>query len=101
MPFTVWLYIIVPKGFFPQQDTSRLNGTIMADQDTSFQTMNRLLKQFAATVGKDEDVVNVIAFTGGGGGGGGRATNVAQMYVALKDVDQRSSRSPTASSRCS
>jgi multidrug efflux pump len=89
--FTVWLYIIVPKGFFPQQDTSRLNGTIMADQDTSFQTMNRLLKQFAATVGKDEDVVNVIAFTGGGsGGGGGRATNVAQMYVALKDVDERS-----------
>ena len=50
----------------------------MADQDTSFQTMNRLLSQFAATVGKDEDVVNVIAFTGGGsGGGGGRATNVA------------------------
>ncbi len=88
--FTVWLYIIVPKGFFPQQDTSRLNGTIMADQDTSFQTMNRLLNQFAATVGKDEDIVNVIAFTGGGGGGGGRATNVAQMYIALKDVDQRS-----------
>ena len=57
----------MPKGFFPQQDTSRLNGTIMADQDTSFQTMNRLLNQFAATVGKDEDVVNVIAFTGGGG----------------------------------
>ena len=79
----------MPKGFFPQQDTSRLTGTIMADQDTSFQTMNRLLKQFAKTVGKDEDVVNVIAFTGGGGGGGGRATNVAQMYVALKDVGQR------------
>jgi multidrug efflux pump subunit AcrB len=90
--FTGWLYVIVPKGFFPQQDTSRLTGTIMADQDTSFQTMNRLLAQFAKTVGKDEDVVNVIAFTGGGsGGGGGRATNVAQMYVALKDVDQRSS----------
>jgi multidrug efflux pump subunit AcrB len=86
---TGWLYIIVPKGFFPQQDTSRLTGTIMADQDTSFQTMNRLLKQFAKTVGQDEDVVNVIAFTGGGGGGGGRATNVAQMYVALKDVGQR------------
>jgi multidrug efflux pump subunit AcrB len=89
--FTGWLYVIVPKGFFPQQDTSRLTGTIMADQDTSFQTMNHLLAQFAKTVGKDEDVVNVIAFTGGGsGGGGGRATNVAQMYVALKDVDQRS-----------
>jgi len=89
--FTGWLYVIVPKGFFPQQDTSRLTGTIMADQDTSFQTMNRLLAQFAKTVGKDEDVVNVIAFTGGGsGGGGGRATNVAQMYVALKDVDKRS-----------
>jgi multidrug efflux pump len=88
--FTGCLYIIVPKGFFPQQDTSRLNGMIMADQDTSFQTMNRLLTQFAATVGKDEDVDNVIAFTGGGGGGGGRATNVAQMYVSLKSVEERS-----------
>ena len=88
--FTGFLYVIVPKGFFPQQDTSRLTGTIQADQDTSFQTMNGLLKQFAKTVGQDPDVVNVIAFTGGGGGGGGRATNVAQMYVALKDVNKRS-----------
>jgi multidrug efflux pump subunit AcrB len=83
--FTGFLYVVVPKGFFPQQDTSRLTGTIMADQDTSFQTMNGMLTQFARTVGKDPDVVNVIAFTGGSGGGGGRATNVAQMYIALND----------------
>jgi multidrug efflux pump len=63
----------------------------MADQDTSFQTMSKLLIQFAKTVGKDPDIVNVVAFTGGGsGGGGGRATNVAQMFVSLKDADQRS-----------
>ncbi len=100
--FTGWLYVIVPKGFFPQQDTSRLTGTIMADQDTSFQTMNRLLTQFAKTVGKDEDVVNVIAFTGGGsGGGGGRATNVAQMYVSLKPVEERSLVPSAAALRCS
>jgi multidrug efflux pump len=87
---TVYLYVIVPKGFFPQQDTSRLTGTILADQDTSFQTMNGLMTQFAKAVGKDPDVVNAIAFTGGGGGGGGRTTNTGQMYIALKPVEERS-----------
>ena len=47
--FTVYLYVIVPKGFFPQQDTGRLTGTIMADQDTSFQAMSHLLNRFAAS----------------------------------------------------
>ena len=73
-----YLYIVVPKGFFPQQDTSRLTGTIKSDQDTSFQTMNRLLTQFAKQVKKDPDVTNLIAFTGGRRGGG-RSTNTAQM----------------------
>jgi len=87
--FTIYLYIVVPKGFFPQQDTSRLTGTIIADQDTSFQTMNKMMMEFARVVGQDSAVENVIAFTGGGGGGGGRTTNTGSMYVALKPVDQR------------
>ncbi|WP_437230312.1 multidrug efflux RND transporter permease subunit [Planctomicrobium sp. SH661] len=84
--FTVYLYIIVPKGFFPQQDTGRLTGNLIADQDTSFQTMSRLIQQFAAEVGKDPAVENVLAFTGGGGGG---ASNSARMFVALKPQRER------------
>ena len=62
--FTVYLYIVIPKGFFPQQDTGRLTGSIMADQDVSFQSMSRLLKQFSLTVGEDPAVSGLIAFVG-------------------------------------
>jgi len=86
---TGWLFLIVPKGFFPQQDTGRLSGTILADQDTSFQQMDKLMKAFSTEVSKDPDVENLIAFTGGGGGGGGRTVNQGSMYVALKPVEKR------------
>ena len=66
--FTAYLYVIVPKGFFPQQDTGRLIGVIQADQNTSFQAMSRRLLQFSDTVSQDPAVENVIAFTGGAGG---------------------------------
>ncbi len=76
---TIYLYIIVPKGFFPQQDTGRMTGNIRADQDTSFQQMNRLLTRFVNTVSADtDDVDGVIAFLGGG------ASNQARMFVTLK-----------------
>ncbi|HET6323821.1 MAG TPA: efflux RND transporter permease subunit [Planctomycetaceae bacterium] len=87
--FTGLLFVIVPKGFFPQQDTSRLNGQIKADQDTSFQQMNRLMTVFSTEVSQDPDVENLISFTGGGGGGGGRTVNQGQMFVALKPVEER------------
>jgi multidrug efflux pump len=87
--FTGWLFVKVPKGFFPQQDTSRLNGTILADQDTSFQKMNQLMTAFTTEVSKDPDVENLISFTGGGGGGGGRTVNQGSMYVALKSLEKR------------
>ena len=83
--FTIYLYTIVPTGFFPQQDTGRVMGQIQADQDTSSQSMARLIRQFAAIVGEDPAVDNVIAFTGGQAG----STNVARMFIALKDLDQR------------
>ncbi len=83
--FTIYLYIIVPKGFFPQQDTGRLTGSIQADQDTSAQAMARLLEQFVNAVSEDPAVDGVIAFTGGGRGG----SNAANMFVSLKPLNQR------------
>jgi multidrug efflux pump len=85
---TVYLYVIVPKGFFPQQDTGRFSGNLMADQDVSFQSMTRLMKQFADVVAEDPDVVSVVAFSGGTGGGGG-ASNTGRMFAALKPVRER------------
>ena len=87
--FTVYLYVIVPKGFFPQQDTGRLSGSLQADQDTSFQSMSRLLEQFSAVVGEDPAVAGMISFIGGGGRGGGGASNSARMFVSLKPLQDR------------
>jgi multidrug efflux pump subunit AcrB len=83
----VYLYVVIPKGLFPQQDTGRLSGNILADQDTSFQAMNRMVTQFATAVAQDPDVAGVLAFTGGGRGGG--TVNTAHMFVTLKDVGVR------------
>lgn len=90
--FTIYLYVIIPKGFFPQQDTGRLVGQVTADQDTSFQRMQELLQQFTARIAEDPAVVDVIAFTGGGSSsGGGGATNVARMFITLKPLRERKS----------
>ena len=80
----VYLYSIVPKGFFPQQDTGRIAGSIQADQDISFQAMQQKLADFVAIVQKDPAVDNVIGFTGGG------QRNSARMFIALKPVSERS-----------
>jgi multidrug efflux pump len=82
--FTVYLFLVIPKGFFPQQDTGRLIGSIQADQDTSFQAMSGLLTQFAKAVSNDPDADTVIAFCGGG-----RAVNTAQMFITLKPLGVR------------
>ena len=84
--FTIYLYIIVPKGFFPQQDTGRLTGSILADQDVSFQSMSRLLKKYAAAVGEDPGVAGLIAFVGGSNSG---ASNSGRMFVTLKPLEDR------------
>jgi multidrug efflux pump len=81
---TVYLYLIVPTGLFPQQDTGRLSGSIRADQDTSFQAMTHLLNQFAGIVSKDPDVETVLAFTGGRG-----TSNTANMFATLKPIGPR------------
>ncbi len=77
------LYITVPKGFFPQQDTGSLNGTIRADQSISFQAMQVKLQYFINTVSQDPAVDKVIGFTGGG------QRNTANMFISLKPLPQR------------
>jgi multidrug efflux pump len=82
---TVYLYAIVPKGFFPQQDTGRLSGTILADQQASFQSMDQRFGQFVRGVRGDPDVSIVIGSMGGGGMGGGGTLNTGRMFVTLRD----------------
>jgi multidrug efflux pump len=75
------LYIVIPKGFFPQQDTGRLNGSIQAAQDISFQGLERLMVQFVDIVKQDPAVENVTAFIGGGSTG--------RMFASLKPNNER------------
>jgi multidrug efflux pump len=83
-----YLFVVVPKGFFPQQDTGRLTGAIQAAQDISFQSMQAKLTQVVGIIADDPAVDNVIGFSGGGGGGGA-TVNTARMFVALKPNEQR------------
>jgi multidrug efflux pump len=80
----VYLFMAVPKGFFPQQDTGRLMGMIQARQNISFQAMRQKVTRFVEVVRSDPDVENVVAFTGGAGG-----TNTGRMFVSLKDLGAR------------
>jgi multidrug efflux pump len=84
----IYLYIHVPKGFFPQQDNGRMQGTILADQDTSFQAMDSILRRMIDIVDADPAVDTVNGFTGVGGPRGGTVNN-ANMFVALKPREQR------------
>ncbi len=86
----VYLYSIVPKGFFPTQDTGRLSGYIQADQSISSKALQEKLAQFIETVSQEPDVVRVLGFSGGGGGGGVRLSNSAQMFGILKPLGERS-----------
>ncbi len=79
----VYLYIIVPKGFMPQQDTGRIQGNLVADQSISFQAMQKKLTSFLAVVKADPAVDHVVAFTGGG------QRNSAFFFVILKPIKER------------
>jgi multidrug efflux pump len=78
-----YLYVILPKGFFPQQDTGRINGSIQADQSISFQLMRQKLQQFIAIIQKDPAVDVVVGFTGGG------QTNGGFVFISLKPLSER------------
>jgi multidrug efflux pump len=78
-----YLYDVIPKGFFPQQDTGRIVGNIQADQSISFQLMQQKLAQFVNIVKNDPAVETVVGFTGGG------QTNSGFMFVSLLPIEQR------------
>jgi len=81
---SVYLFITIPKGFFPQQDVGRLNGMVIADQSISFQSMDKKMQQIIGIVLKDPDVEGATTFYGGQG-----TTNNGRMFVTLKPLGQR------------
>ena len=83
------LYIVVPKGFFPEQDTGRLIGSLQADQSVSFQLMTQKLRQMTAIVQEDPAVENVVGYTGVGSGGGFGSINTGSVFVSLKPIGER------------
>jgi multidrug efflux pump len=78
-----YLYDVIPKGFFPQQDTGRLTGSIQADQSISFQLMQKKLTQFINIIKSDAAVETVVGFTGGS------QTNSGFVFVSLKPLSER------------
>lgn len=82
--FNFYLYSIVPKGFFPVQDTGRLSGVIQADQSISSQAMRQKLADFVDLLGQDPEVETVIGFTGGQ-----RDSNSGIMFAMLKPLNER------------
>jgi multidrug efflux pump len=82
----VYLFKIVPKGFFPQQDTGMLSGTAQGTEDISFQSMSSKLLKFIDIVKADPAVSHLVGFTGGGGG---TTTDQGRMFVTLKPLGQR------------
>jgi multidrug efflux pump len=82
---SVYLYKVVPKGFFPQQDTGRIGGSVQAAQDISFQAMRGKMERYVQIVMTDPAVNTVVGFAGGGS-----ATNQGRFFVMLKPLAQRS-----------
>jgi multidrug efflux pump len=80
----VQMFKMIPKGFFPQQDTGRINGFVQGDQDISFKAITQKMAAFAAIVQQDPAVDTVSAFTGGGNG-----TNTARLFMQLKPKSER------------
>src|SRR5215475_5466698 len=82
--FNGYLFWLVPKGFFPQQDTGRINGSIQGDQDNSFASMSEKLKEYTNLVLQDPAVETATSFAGGGGG-----SSTARMFAQLKPLEER------------
>lgn len=81
----IYLFIIIPKGFFPQQDTGRITGQIQAQQNISFQAMEKKLLQFVEIVKSDPGVANVVGVVGGVN----NTTNSGNLYISLKPLKKR------------
>ena len=79
-----YLIDIIPKGFFPQQDTGALVGQVQGPQDASFPVMDKSIKSLVSVIKADPAVAHVNAYTGGNG-----STNGGFIYIALKPLDVR------------
>ena len=82
--FNIYLFMMVPKGFFPQQDNGTIFGGIQGSQDISFQAMQAATRRIVDVVKSDPAVENSMAFTGGNG-----ASNSGFIYLGLKPLEQR------------
>jgi multidrug efflux pump len=80
----IFLFVIVPKGFFPQQDNGTIQGSLQGSQDISFPAMQAATVKFVNVVKSDPSVANVIGFTGGQG-----AANGGFIFIALKPLEER------------
>jgi len=85
LALSVYLFVIIPKGFFPQQDTGLITGTSEAAQDISFADMKRHQEELGKIVQEDPDVATVAMAIGGNGG----ALNTGRVFVTLKPRDER------------
>jgi multidrug efflux pump len=79
----IYLFVIVPKGFFPQEDTGRLSGAIIGDQDSSYNATTAKMIEFAKIIQADPAIDTLMAFSGGG------SINQARMFAQLKSLDER------------
>jgi hydrophobic/amphiphilic exporter-1 (mainly G- bacteria), HAE1 family len=82
---TIYLFTIIPKGLFPQQDTGRIMGASEAPQDVSFPRMKQRQEALNAVIGKDPDVFHYVSFIGAGRGAG----NTGTLFIDLKDKPER------------
>ncbi|MEI9978346.1 MAG: efflux RND transporter permease subunit [Edaphobacter sp.] len=87
----VYLYILVPKGFFPEQDAGRIGGQVQGQQDVSFPEMKKKVLELAQIVGRDPAVQDVTAFAGGRGN-----SNAGFMFMSLKPDAERLKKGDTA-----
>jgi multidrug efflux pump len=85
---TLWLFVVVPKGFFPEQDNGTIFGGMQGPQDSSFQAMQAAALRVSETIKNDPAVAAVVSFVGGSGPGTA-ATNSGFVYVALKPLEER------------
>jgi len=81
---SIYLYVIVPKGFFPQQDTGRVMGSVQASQDISFDAMKQKMIQFVRIVMQDPAVQTIVGFAGGN-----TSSNSGRMFITLKPLSER------------
>ena len=85
---TGYLFTVIPKGFFPQQDTERIVASLQADQNISFQALKKKMVRIIELIQADPAIMNVAAFMGSGGPGG-NTSNTGSMFIMLKPLAER------------